>query len=263
MTAQVGFDDPALRTVDVLIDTARRSSRALASVPVPTGRHALSRGFAGLATAAVTFCTLAIALLHVLPGGRRLNPMSAPISSYALTPAGWLFDAAVIALALGLAALLCALVAGGWLAATSAAFGVLTVCCLGLVTLVVFPERTAAGVLGTAGRIHWIAAMVTFAGLPVAAALLGRRHNAGSGCSGVPSIACRLSVASGAWFAVYFFGSLLDMATQLRLWHVGGVVERVLALTEMLMAVALAFSARQPCGCAPTVARRGLVSSSR
>ena len=75
---------------------------------------------------------LVIVLLHVLPAGRALNPVSEPISNYGLTRVRWLFDVGVIGLMLGLASLLSALVHSGCLRARSPSFAVLSACCVGL-----------------------------------------------------------------------------------------------------------------------------------
>lgn len=246
MVAQLGFDDLGATEVDVGVDDGsdwRRMSRTQLRPAVAVRR------LAGLAAVSVAICTLVIMLLHVLPAGRSMDPLTTPISNYAQTSAGWLFDAAVLVLAIGLAALLCALVIGGWVATSSAAFAVLTACCLGLIVVVIFPDRTSGGHLTTAARLHWSAAMVTFAGIPVAPALLGHRRNIGSSCSRLPGIARGLSLAAGGWFAVLFVGSLLQLSTSLPLWHIGGAVERGLAITEMLIAIVLATWAWRGCRC--------------
>jgi hypothetical protein len=198
------------------------------------------RRLAALATGSVLACTAVIALLHVLPAGRALDPLSVPISNDALTRAGWLFDLAVLLLALGLAALLWALVAGGWTAPSSAAFTVLAACCLGMIVVTVVPDRTSGGALTTAGRVHWVAAMAAFGGIPLVPALLGRRCAVGSGCSRVPRVARWLSRSAAVWFTVLLTGSVLRFATSLDVWHVGGVVERGLAVTDVLVAIVLA-----------------------
>jgi hypothetical protein len=259
MTTQIGYDDLDLPEVEVIGAGGdwRRVSVVGASAP-----SAAVRRLGTLAAASVGLCTLFIALLHFLPAAQSLDPLATPISNYAQTPVGWLFDAAVIVLALGLAALLCALVLGGWVATSSAAFAVLTACCIGLIIVVLFPDRTAHGALTTSGRMHWAAAMVTFAGIPVAPALLGHRRNIGAHCAQLPGIARWLSVAAGGWFAVLFVGSVLQLSTSLPLWHIGGAIERGLAVTEMLIAIVLATWARQGCRCQRRT-HRGLASARR
>lgn len=192
---------------------------------------------------------LVIVVLHVLPSGRELSPLSSPISDYALTSTGWLFNVAVIVLAAGLAALLCALVIGGWLAVWSGPFAVMIVCCLSLVTLVVFPFRTSGGVLTDGGWVHWAAAMAAFAGMPVAAVLLRRQHGVRAGCPGLASPISWLSVVAGGCFGVYFVGGVVELATPLRFWPLGGAIERILAVTEMLTAAVLATQAHGSCQC--------------
>jgi hypothetical protein len=219
--------------------------------PRATEAHpsAAARRFATLATVSIAVCTLDITLLHILPGGRTQNPWSTPISDYAFTRVGWLFDAAVIVMALGLTSLLCSLVVGGWIITRSAAFVVLAVCCLGLVAVVIFPYSTSEGAPTTNGWMHWIAAMATFAGVSVSPALLGHRRDVDSDCSRIPRLADWLSVAAGGWFAVLFVGSVLQWATSLPIWRVGGAVERGLGVTEMFIAIVLAAWVRKGCSC--------------
>ena len=49
---------------------------------------------------------------------------------------------------------------------------------------------------------------------------------------------------------VLFVGSAVDLTTALRVWRVGGIIERLLALNEMAVTVLLAGWARAGCACA-------------
>ncbi len=129
------------------------------------------------------FGAVILALLHMRSAGRPLNPLSSPISSYALTRDGWLFDLGVIGLAVGLVALVSALVRSGCLATSSPSFAVMSMCCVGLICLGDLPGphvprwsdgyRTDA--LGCRG------------GLALAPTLLD--HGRAPGCSGPASTA--------------------------------------------------------------------------
>src|SRR5690348_942128 len=137
MTTQVDFGDPEIGRTDVLTGDRRRFPQ----VVLDPGRSALGRRLASAAVVAVTACTGLIALLHVVTVDPPLDPVAAPISNYALRPTGWMFDLAVLLLVAGLSALIGALVLGRWLAPASQPFVLLAVCCLGLVTIVAFPNR--------------------------------------------------------------------------------------------------------------------------
>lgn len=215
----------------------------------PTRPVAAARHLALLGATAVAFCAVSMGLLHLLPAGRGLSPVSAPLSDYALTSAAWLFDMSVLILAAGVGAVLAALVMGGHLRKRSAPFVALAVCCLALVAVVIFPDRPLNGVLGPSGWVHWGAAMVAFGGLPFAATVLRRRHR-GQACRvRLRGLAHALSFAAGGCFVVLFVGSVADLATSIRVWRVGGIVERILAMSEMAVTVLLAGWARAGCAC--------------
>lgn len=197
----------------------------------------------------VLFCAASIGTLHVLPSGRGLSPISAPISDYALTSAAWLFDTSVLILATGMAAVVAAMVLGGYLSIRSAAFVALLVCCASLVTLVIFPDHSLDGVLGASGWVHWAAAMVAFGGLPLSYTMLRRRHRKPPCYTRLPAVARALSLTAGACFLVLLAGSALDLTTPLRIWRVGGIIERVLGLAEMGVTVLMAIWARGGCAC--------------
>ncbi len=206
-------------------------------------RHAAFAAVSGTLGAAV------IALLHVLPAGRALNPVSEPISNYALTSDGWIFDVGVIGLALGLIALLSALVRSGCVAVLSPSFAVMSVCCVGLVGVVIFPDRTSGGRFSGIAQAHWAAAMLTFGGLALAPVLMG--HRRASECSPLPRVARWLSISAGWWFTVLFVGSILQLSAALPLPvpHIGGLVERALAGTEIVVAGVLTVWAWRGCPC--------------
>jgi Protein of unknown function (DUF998) len=123
-----------------------------------------------------------LVLLHVF--SKRLSPLSQPISNYALTRDGWLFDLAISVLALGLATLLCALVAGELVELGSGSFVVTATCCVCLVILVVCPDQGSGGGLPATRWVHWASAMVAFGALLVTPVVLGGRHRSHTGCRG-------------------------------------------------------------------------------
>ena len=228
-----GFDGPSVAR------TGDRDAPLMAGV----------RRRVAVAAGAGTFGAIVLALLHVRSAGRPLNPLSSPISSYALTRDGWLFDLGVIGLAVGLVSLVSALVRSGCLATSSPPFAVMSTCCVGLVALVIFPDRTSHGGLTATGRTHWAVAMLTFGGLALAPTLLD--HGRAPGCSRLPSVARRLSVTAASWFTLLLVGSVLEFVAALPrpLWHLGGLVERALVATEIIVAGVMTRWAWSGCPC--------------
>lgn len=216
----------------------------LSSISVPSAR---TRRFAGLA---IFFALLGAALLVFLDVvSTSMSPLSEPISNYALTRYGWVFDLAVIVLALGLAALLCALVAADVVELGSGSFVVTAICCVCLVLLVVFPDQSSAGGLSAGGWAHWATAMAAFGGVLVTPVVLGSRHRTSGGCSRLPRIARWVSYWAAAWFTLLLTGSVMEETTPLHVWPVGGLVERALSASEVVVAMLLAMWARRGCAC--------------
>jgi hypothetical membrane protein len=201
-----------------------------------------------LAGAAVLAGATILAVLHVLPADRRVDPVSQPLSEFAFMPYGWLFDVAVSALALGLLLLVGALVRGRCLTGRAPARALLTICSLSLILIVVFPEHEPDGAVRIAGRIHWVATMLAFGGLTVAPVLLGS-HRA-SVCSRLTTLARRLSVGSGPCLLVVLVASLLQYETRSTVpaWSFG-VAERVLVTLEFALAGVLTAWAWRGCAC--------------
>ena len=118
-----------------------------------------------------------------------------------------------------------------------------------LVAVVVFPEHDASGAVRTGGYIHWAAAMLTFGGLSVAPALLGR-HGVSAVCSRLTSLARRMSAGTGPCFVLVAAADLLQYRTPLSApawWF--GVGERVLVALELAMAAVLIAWAWRGCAC--------------
>jgi hypothetical protein len=216
----------------------------LATISAPS---AGTRRLGGLAIFSVLLGAAMLVLLHAV--SKSMDPLSQPISNYALTRYGWLFDLAVAVSALGLAALLCALVAAELVELGSGSFVVTATCCLCLVVLVVFPDQDAAGGLSASGWAHWASAMAAFGGLLVAPVVLGSRKRASTGCSRLPGIARWVSYCAGAWFAMLLIGSIMEEVTRLGMWGLGGLVERALSMSEVVVAMLLAVWARRGCAC--------------
>lgn len=192
-----------------------------------------ARSRATLAGSAFALGAVLLVALHLLPSSRRLDPMLDPLSQYAFAPDGWLFDAGVLALAAGLAALTSALVRGGWARGRSALSAVLVTCAAGLVLVVVFPEHDRYGTVGPAGLVHWGAAMATFGGLALAPALLARG-------SGPATLGRRAAAIALPAFLVLLAGCVLRYELRLVLptWWLG-LGERVVVVLDFVPAVLL------------------------
>jgi hypothetical protein len=152
-------------------------------------------------------------------------------------------------MALGLATLLCALVAADVVELGSGSFVVTSTCCMCLVLLVVFPDQGSATGLSAIGWAHWAFAMAAFGGLLVTPVILGGQHRSDAGCSRLPGIARWMSYWAGVWFALLVAGSVMEQVTRLAVWRVGGLVERALSASEVVVAMLLAVWARRGCSC--------------
>jgi hypothetical protein len=206
----------------------RRWVRTSAAHRSSTGSWAAVGG-----TIAVVAGAVMVGLLHTTAPGARVNPVSKPLSVYALTTAAWLFNSGVAALALGLGLILVALVRSGGVQRLSAESITLTLCAAGLLTLIVFPDIGADGRLTTVGWIHWGASMAAFGALPVTPLLLGQRHPRSAGCSALLGVARLLALGAAGLLAIFVTGSALELLTSIPMWRIGGAVERALAAAEL------------------------------
>jgi hypothetical membrane protein len=214
---------------------------------VPAALRASVPPLPALASAAVAIGATALVALHVLPASRGFDWPSEPLSEYAFAANAWVFDLAVTALAAGLAVLVSALVLAGCVRRRSAVSRLLSACAVCLVLVVVFPEHDADGAVRTAGRIHWLAAMLAFGGLAVAPILLGR-HNM-TGCSRMTSLARRTSAGTVPGFVVVLVSSLLRATSFAVPPWCFGLGERALVAAEFALAGILTAWAWRGCRC--------------
>jgi hypothetical protein len=124
--------------------------------------------------ALVTGVVLMLAL-HVLPPTNEINPLRRTISQYALGPNKWIFDVAVLLVALGSALAFAELVRRRLVAPLSApvVFGVLWT--LSLLVVVFFTKTDWTIGPSVGGVIHRYASVVGFLSLPLAVLLVARR----------------------------------------------------------------------------------------
>lgn len=165
-------------------------------------------GIALLGTLVVIGGGVMIGLLHTTAG--RLDPLSQPLSQYALTSAAWLFDSGVMVVALGLGILVGVLVSTRRMACGSAESVAMLLCIGGLITLTLFPDRSRHGALALVGWIHSAASLLAFSALPIAPILLGHRHRRARGCSVLPSAARVLAIIAAVLSLVLIVGSVVQ-----------------------------------------------------
>jgi hypothetical protein len=183
--------------------------------------------------------TLAIfVVLHLLPPTSDISPVHRTISEYALTSSGWAFNLAVIMLALSsVAVLVGAVIRLVPPVSVGTVFGALWVG--GLLAIVSFPKHNwALGAISDTGQIHRLASLVAFIALPIAAMSIGRRRG-----QVIQPRSARWAFRLGAASLLWFLPMLWAIATAPQTWWQAiplGLIERGLALTEVLALVALA-----------------------
>lgn len=230
----LGSSDPDAREradeldIELLADEAHASA-----VDVVAARRLAWVGIVG-----VVVSTAAIGLLHVIAPSRSRDPLSSTISEYALLSDGWVFDAAVVLLAVASLLVLLAMVVRRMIGWRSLGAVMTTVWSIGLVGLVVFPKHVFGADNSFAGRIHWTWTLIAFFSLPIGTTLMcwSSRHPTARW----PTWALRLSMISGGWFLVLTAQTVLSAATPIQAWRAVGLVERALSLTEMAVVVVLA-----------------------
>ncbi|HSK61546.1 MAG TPA: DUF998 domain-containing protein, partial [Actinomycetospora sp.] len=113
-------------------------------------------------TAAVALALLLIGALHLVGPSSRIDPVRRTISEYALVEGGWLFDVAVVGLALGSAGVLAALVAARLTPPRSLPAALLGAWCGGLLLVVAFEKTNWSIGPSVAGYVHRYASLVAF-----------------------------------------------------------------------------------------------------
>ena len=220
-------DDTDELDIDLLAGEAHASAKDAA----------LAQRLARAGIGGVVLSTAAIAVLHVIPPSRSRDPLSSTISEYALLSDGWVFDAAVVLLAVASMSVLLALVVRQMVAWRSLGALMTTVWSIGLVGLVLFPKQHLGADTSFAGRVHWTWTLIAFFSLPIGTTLICWSHRLPT--ARWPRWALRLSSISGAWFLVLTAQTVLSAATPIQAWRAVGLVERALSLTEMAVVVVL------------------------
>lgn len=216
-----------LSIVDLLGNEAHAPARSIAVA------RALARvGIGGVAVAAV-----AIAMLHVVAPSSSLDPLSSTISEYALLADGWVFNGAVLLLAVSSALVVTALILREIVLLQSWGAVLTFVWCVGLLGLIIYPKQRMGLDPSFLGRVHWTWTLIAFFSLPIGAFLMCRPHRGPAGRW--PGLAVRLSMIAGGWFGVLTAQTALSALTPVPAWRAVGLVERALSLTEMVVVVLL------------------------
>jgi Protein of unknown function (DUF998) len=216
---------------------------------------------AGLASAASA--ALVVALLHVMPPTSQVDPVRRTISEYGLLENGWVFNGAVLALAVGSAAVLLALIWTRLLPAASGGAAALLLWSAGLAGVSVFPKHNWSLGPSMHGDIHRMAGLLAFVSLPVAALLLARAWLRRPQWTMQARLSAALGLLSLLCFSPIALAILLEPITGVRWWRAIplGAVERALALVEVVTVLALACWAARAATRAPTrpLAERGSI----
>ncbi|MCW0215689.1 MAG: DUF998 domain-containing protein [Pseudonocardia sp.] len=178
--------------------------------------------------------------LHVV--ATDVDPIRRTISEYGLGPYRSVFDVGVLALALGTLAVTVSAVRNGLVKALSVPTVLLVLFAIGMGTVVAFEKTNWAVGPSVGGYIHRYASLVAFMAMPAAAIAIGRRWKGDASWAGFAAWTRWLGVVAYLWFAWILGGFLLRPFTGRNWWQAIplGLVERGLALTELLVVVVLA-----------------------
>lgn len=211
---------------------------AVRAVAARSARPLAVAGTIGVGASVVLF-----GVLHVVAA--ELAPTRHMISDYALGLHRPLFDGGVLAMAVGSAAVLAALVRGRVVRVPSGAAALLVSWCVSLALVAAFPTCGCQLPHSFGGSVHALASTVGFVSLPVAALLLGRewrdhpgwaRQAARARLLGL-SCAAALVPLVGCLLAVPLAGPVLGA----QLWEAVplGLLQRALAVVEVGVLVVL------------------------
>ncbi|MEV6904246.1 DUF998 domain-containing protein [Amycolatopsis sp. NPDC051372] len=199
-------------------------------------------GIAGIAAFAIGAAL--VLLLQLVPPTDEISVTSRTISEYGLSDNKWVFDLAVVLVAVGSAVTLAVLRLQRRLPVVSAVFGALWT--IGLLVIVAFPKTNWATATGGAagGTLHRVASVVAFVCLPLAILMAARTTFPRSPRR---RFAARLLAAlSLGWLAIILGAVAVAAVNDERWWLLIplGLVERGMALTELVALAVLAAPVR-------------------
>lgn len=224
-----------------MTDVDRAVTTSPAAVPAARAVPRLVAVGARAGTVAVALALVVVGAMHLVGPSSRIDPVRRTISEYALVGGGWLFDVAVVGLALGSAGVLAALVAARLTPLRSLPAALLGAWCGGLLLVVAFEKTNWSIGPSFAGYVHRYASLVAFLALPLGALLLARRHRADPAARPF-----RTGVRGGSWLALASFLPVVGAiaartVTGVPWWRAVplGLLERGLALAEVLVVALL------------------------
>lgn len=182
---------------------------------------------------ALVFGTVLMLALHVLPPTNEISPYRRTISEYALGPSKWVFDLAVLLIALGSALAFVALVLRRLVRPFSGAVVLGALWTLSLLVIVVFTKTDWTVGPSIGGTVHRYASVVGFVALPLAVLLVA--HKVFPDRLGWRWAARGFAVVSLAWFGLIVVG-VVRMAAGYGPWWLFvplGLVERAMALSAV------------------------------
>lgn len=203
------------------------------------------RQLAALSLGGILIAGIAVAILHFVPPTSLLDPYHETISAYGLTDIGWVFNGAVLLLALSSLVLVVALVLDRQLKPLSVGTVMLTLWALGMAGVAAFEKTNWAIGPSVAGSIHRAASVVAFLALPIGSAwMIGsalRRRPKVSG-RGLLVAALVFTVASVCYVG-YLVWLIADARASGVAWWQAiplGLTERILVVLEVAVLICLA-----------------------
>jgi energy-converting hydrogenase Eha subunit A len=214
-------------------------------------RYAAALARASSGTALVATGVVTVLVLHVLAID-EVDPVRRTLSQYALGPWKPVFDAGVLAVAVGSVAVLVGLARTGLARVRGTTVALLAVWSACLLVVVAFEKIDWSVGPTPTGYVHRYASLLAFFCLPVAALALGRAWRDDARWSRFAASTRWLGIASLAWLAPILLGFVLRPLTGIPWWQFVplGLFERGLALTEVaavvVMGVWAVSAARRP-----------------
>jgi hypothetical protein len=236
----------------------RMTADAPASPSIPSPGITLAapaaRAWALSGLALVAAGSLAVLALHVL--APEVDPVRRTVSQYALGPWKPVFDAGVLAVAVGSALVLSGLVRVGLVRWNGTAPALLAAWSAGLAVVVAFEKIDWSIGPTPTGYLHRYASLVAFFCLPAAALVVGRAWRGDTRWGRFAAWSRGLGVVSLMWLAPMLLGFVLRPLTGVPWWRFVplGLFERGVALTEVAAVLVL--------GCWAARAARGASSQS-
>lgn len=187
--------------------------------------------------------TLAILALHVVPPTSATSPWRRTISEYAYSSLGWVFDAGVVAIAVGTLLIAASLWTTRTLRPASTGSVGLLAWSVSLVVLVIFPKHDWSVGPSAHGSIHRVASLVAFVSVPIAAVVIARHR---TGRLATPARTAMITgLVSAGWLSFLVGAFVLGPVTGTPWYRMFplGLMERGIAVFAVAALVALGWLA--------------------